>query len=438
MDSCLAKLDEIEQRFPEAAIYDRSLNLRGDVLQAKAEYAAAEEAYKKGMAKAEEMGHFQVAAEALSQLVPVSNAQEDYKKAATYYDEFSSKYAENYLEPIVVASALTALMDESVNRGQEGLDKMETMIDRLGQQENADLEKAVAKYGEVSVELDGAEATIEKLKVMGRKAFQPDAVKAWLLVSRIDIIEKELEEGPKANAEIKTAFGELQSFDKAKLAPYVLARIGDFLRNGGQEPQAVAFFEEILTRPGIDSKDYAYNALAKIYLRGAGTEKHAKAMEYVEWVLSNSGNTKLTEESAYERASFYTRGGQWEAAETDWFDYVSNKNWRTYSPEAWYRLAQARDKRGTVDRAINAYLQNYAKYPQFIEYSIPAIARSAELQKGRSENKKAFDLARLAGLRFAKYLNDSRFTSEFSKLRAIYDEFAGEFADEKQVDPYAN
>ena len=75
LDQCLAKLDEIEQRYSSSEIYDRSLNLRGDVLQAQTEWPAAQEAYLKGKSLAEQAGHFQVAAEALSQLVPVAIAQ---------------------------------------------------------------------------------------------------------------------------------------------------------------------------------------------------------------------------------------------------------------------------------------------------------------------------------------------------------------------------
>ncbi len=435
LDDCLVKLDEIEQRYPDAPIYDRSLNLRGDVLQAKKEWAAAEESYKKGKARAESEGHYQVAAEALSQLVPVAIALENFEGAAAYYDEFTRDFAENYLEPQVVASALEALVEESVGRGQEGLDKMEDMIDRLGRQENADLEKAIAKYGDVSVELNGAEATIQRLKDMATKGGQPDAVQAWLLVSRIDIIEKEFEDGAQKTAAIRTAFNELRGFDKKQLAPYVLARIGDFLRAGGQTPQSVAWFEEILGRPGIDSKDYAYNALAKIYFRDAGAGNDAKGLEYSEWVVANSGNTKLTEESAYERARYLSKQGKWTEAEDAWFAYVSNKSWRANSPEAWFSLATARDKRGRVKEALSAYLQNIGKYPQYYEYSIPATSRSAELQLAAGETEKAFHLARVGGIRFKEGINDPEYAEDFAKLRRIFSDHVDQFLEEGQQVP---
>jgi TolA-binding protein len=436
-DGCLAKLDEIEQRFETSDIYDRSLNLRGDVLQVKKDWAQAEQTYLKGKARAEQDGHYQVAAEALSQLIPVATALENFKGAAGYYDEFVGNFAENYLEPQVVSIALEALSHESVNRGQEGLDKLEDMIDRLGRQENADLEKAITKYGDVSVDLNGAEPTINKLKAMATKGGQPDSVQAWLLVLRVDIIEKELEKGAASKAAIRTAFNELKSFDKKVLAPYVLAKIGDFLRNADQSPQAVPWFEEILGRGGIDSVDYAKNALAKIYFRGANPALHKKALDNVKWVLANSGNSKLMEESAYERALYYSRSADWVEAETSWFEYVSNKSWRSHSPEAWYRLGQARDHRGRIDKALSAYLQNYFKYPQYVEYSIPAMTRSAEIQKASNKGKEAYTLARMGGLRFEKKLrSDSRFKSDFNKLRKIYNELAPTHAEETHEDPF--
>ena len=436
-DPCLAKLDEIEKRFPTSDIYDRSLNLRGDVLQVKKDWEQAEQTYLKAKQLAADLGHYQVAAEALSQLVPVATARENFKGAAAYYDEFVANFPENYLEPQVVSIALEALTHESVNRGQEGLDKLEDMIDRLGRQENADLEKAITKYGDVSVDINGAENTIAKLKAMATKGGQPDSVQAWLLVLRVDIIEKEMEKGEAANAQIKTAFSELKSFDKKVLAPYVLAKIGDFLRNAEQSKQAVPWFEEILTRGGIDSVDYAKNALAKIYLRGANQGLHEKALDNVKWVLANSGNNKLKEESAYERALHYSRTGSWSEAEASWFDYVSNKTWRSHSPEAWYRLGESRDKQSKVAKALSAYLQNYFKYPQYVDYSIPAMTRSAEIQKAGNKGKEAYTLARMGGLRFEKKLQrDARFKSHFATLRKIYNELAPTHAEETHEDPY--
>ena len=435
LDPCLAKLDEIEQRFSESAVYDRSLNLRGDVLQAKKEWAAAEVSYKKGKALAEQNGNVGVAAEALSQLVPVAIAQENYLGAAGYYDEFIAGHPESYLEPLVVATALDALKEESVGRGQEGLDKLEDMIDRLGQQQNADLEKAMAKYSEVAVELNGAEPTIDKLKLMARKGFQPDAVKAWLLVTRIGVIEEEMEKGAKANAEIAAAFEELQRFDKKALAPYVIARIGDFLRLGGQSAESVPWFEEILTRPGIDAKDYAYNALAKIYFNGADKSRVAKGLEYVDWVIKNSGNNKLKQESAYERAKHYTRSADWGKAETNWFDYLSNKSWRANSPEAWFKLAQARDKQGKVEDALRAYTQSVNKYAQYIEYAIPALRRSIEIQKARGQIENAWSMARVGLIKFQKYYTDPRVSSDIQKIKAIYLEYADDYLEEGQQEP---
>ena len=153
-------------------------------------------------------------------------------------------------------------------------------------------------------------------------------------------------------------------------------------------------------------------------------------------MLAISGNNKLTEESTYERARYYSKKGEWENAETAWFEYVSNKAFRSNSPEAWYRLATARDKRGKIPEALNAYLQNVGKYPQYIEFSIPANARCAVIQKNAGELKKAFDFARLGGLRFAKYINDSRFSTEFATMRSIYSDYADQFAKEENPNPY--
>ncbi len=433
-----AKIDEIEQKYPDAIIYDRALHLRGNVLQDEAEYAAAAEAYLAAKAKAEELGNLQVSADALAELVAVSNALEDWEKAAAYYDEFQATFPENYMEPLVVARGLDALKQEEIGRGQEGLDRMEEIIDRLGRQENADLEKAISKYASVSVELNGAEQTIAKFKEMGRKPFQPEALKAWLLVLRIDVIQEEME-GVTAEAEINTAFTELQSFDKKVLAPYVLARIGNYLLAGGKVAQAVPWYQEILSRPGIDSHDHAKSALAVIFFQEPGDANKQTALEYTDWVIANSGDSTLQGKAAFERAAYFSRKEDWPKAEEFWYAYVDNKSWREGSPEAWFSLGTARDKQGKVKEALNAYLQNYTVHMTHFDYSVPAMARAAEIQKSQGNGKAAYDLARTGGARFKTVLSDSDLADlrpYYNKLRTIYEEFVNEYYEEGQVRPF--
>ncbi|NCG26255.1 MAG: tetratricopeptide repeat protein [Verrucomicrobiales bacterium] len=437
MVKCLEKLDEIEQRHPGSDIYDRSLNLRGDVLQAQKEWPAAHESYVKGKSMAEKSGHYQVAAESLSQLVVVANSQEKYKEAADYYDEFVTSYPGNFLEPQVVANALEALIHESIGRGQEGLDKMESIIDQLGRQENADLEKAVAKYGNVSIKLFGEDKTIQKLKEMATKPGQPQAVLAWLLVSRVDILEKIKKDDPAtATAEINTAFTELRSFDKKVLAPYVLARIGGFLR-ASNSTESVPWFNEIVERPGVEAKDFAYNALAKIYLKGTDVNKHELALKNIDWVIQNTGDNNIAGESAYERASYYSKRKQWPEAEKRWTEFTGNKKWAgANSPEAWYQLGKARDEQDKLPEALSAYVNVYGRYGSRIEYAIPAVARSAEIQNDLGEKEKAYRLAYVSGFKWAEYLNE--YETEKAILRSIFVSLEGEFRKENDKDPYTN
>ena len=78
LDQCLAKLDEIEQRHSSSEIYDRSLNYVVMFFRHKQNGQLLEKLTLKE-SLAEQAGHYQVAAEALSQLVPVAIAQEKYK-----------------------------------------------------------------------------------------------------------------------------------------------------------------------------------------------------------------------------------------------------------------------------------------------------------------------------------------------------------------------
>ena len=407
-------------------------------MQAQEEWPAAHESYVKGKSIAEKSGHYQVAAESLSQLLVVANAQEKYKDAADYYDEFVTSYQGNFLEPQVVANALQALIHESVGRGQEGLDKMESIIDQLGRQENADLEKAFNRYGEVSIKLFGEEKTIQKLKDMATKPGQPQAVLAWLLISRVDILGKIQKDNPAiATAEINTAFTELRSFDKKALAPYVLAWIGGFL--GSTDPaQSVPWFNDIVERPGVEAKDFAYNALAKIYLKGTVKSNHELALKNIDWVIQNTGDSKIAGESAYERASYYSRNQNWPEAEKRWSEFTANKKWAspTRSPEAWYRLGDARDKQNKLPEALSAYVNVYGRYGSRIEYALPAVARAAEIQIDLGEKEKAYRLAYVSGFKWAEYLNE--YETEKARLRSIFVSLEGEFRKENDKDPYTN
>jgi tetratricopeptide (TPR) repeat protein len=272
---------------------------------------------------------------------------------------------------------------------------------------------------------------------MATKPGQPQAVLAWLLVSRVDILEKIKKDDPAtATAEINTAFTELRSFDKKVLAPYVLARIGGFLR-AANSTESVPWFNEIVERPGVEAKDFAYNALAKIYLKGTDTNKHELALKNIDWVIQNTGDSNIAGESAYERASYYSKRKDWPEAEKRWTEFTANKKWAgSRSPEAWYQLGKARDEQNKFPEALSAYVNVYGRYGSRIEYALPAVARSAEIQNDLGEKEKAYRLAYVSGFKWAKYFD--QYQTEYQILRSIYVSLEGEYRKENDKDPFTN
>ena len=88
--------------------------------------------------------------------------------------------------------------------------------------------------------------------------------------------------------------------------------------------QSVPWFNEIIDRPGIESKDYAYNALAKIHLKALNAPEQQKGLGMLSGLLL----TALTcnyRESLPMRELYYSRKNQWSNAEKQWTEFVKNK-----------------------------------------------------------------------------------------------------------------
>ena len=120
-------------------------------------------------------------------------------------------------------------------------------------------------------------------------------------------------------------------------------------------------------------------------------------------------------------------------------EFVKNKKWTgTFSAEAWYRLGESMEKNNKTSEALSPYTNLLAKYASRIEYSIPAVASSASIQKNLGKTAEAYKLAHRGGFKFANYLNDRRFSQEFATLKRIYYELSDEHAGENDKDPFVN
>ena len=76
---------------------------------------------------------------------------------------------------------------------------------------------------------------------------------------------------------------------------------------------------------------------------------------------------------------------QWSNAEKQWTEFVKNKNGREPIVRAWYRLGESMDKNDKSSQALTPYVAVMGKYASRIEFSIPAAARSATIQKSSGE-----------------------------------------------------
>ena len=330
----LAKIDLLETKFKDHTVFPRALNLRGDVQSASGKIVEAETSYLLAKKLATEQGDASTVAEATTQLIATEVTLEKAAEAVAFYDDFINNHGGHYLEPQAVANALPALV--GVGRGQDGLDKMEQMIIRLGQQKNADLEKAVTTYANNYIEnykdSGGAQKLVDRLKSWPQNEPLPAPVRAWLLITTIDILEDPKHYPTPPEAQINVTFRELMEMDRAELAPYPLQRIIVYLDGRGKSSDLIPFADEILTREGSDGKDVALYFKSVSLASSSDQANQEKAIQGFNDVIDKYQSQTFTDDAMHALGMLHMKRQEWVAADKTFFRYVNNKRLNKHNP----------------------------------------------------------------------------------------------------------
>jgi len=414
-DEALAKLNRLENEFPDADVIEMAFNLKGNVLQAQGELAPAEEYYIKALGIAERRENRIVAGESLNYLVSLLGAKpakkdgpNRFKDAVPYADKFWKEYPESPYKAQVAVAQVFALQD--AGRGEEALNRLRDVIAEMAATPGAvGLEEAIGSFTEVYLEKHSPDELKELYyNFPGIKASNM-AARALLRIALIGVFEEQLVKAKdpqvkiKAEAGIKVLFTDLKNeFNVKDLSNFILVRVGDFIRNTNSPREALGYYDEALSR---DTKDYRFPALfgrAAVLATGSDAEK-AKAIEDFERILADAEERGDKDRALFQLIATQMELKQFEKAKDNARKYLDPKDgFGGNKPMAAMMLAQAYEGIGMTEDAMATYINVANTYGGMIRISAPATKRAMELfwdrnttsKEGLADRQGAYNLGR--------------------------------------------
>ncbi len=396
----LGMIERLEKEFPDSKMLDSGLVLRGDIQKTLEEYEDAERSYVEGKEAGERLGNKPMAAEALSKALDVAVLQEKWDVANGYYDEFFQKFEDTPSGLQVAVVGLQALKQKE--RTPEGLDRLAKMIVAMSKEDNAEgMERAVNSYVANSAETLGVDETIAKLDNFPGLDEGATALKAWLLVSKVGLLQDQLKgmkkDDPdygKKTAMVKVAFSALKDYDRSQLGNFILIQVGRYIVNTGNPYEAMPFFEEIGGRENKQFEDFAILEMAKVWARSKEAAMQDKALEAFRKIIDVYQTKELVEDASLGVARLYAARDDWNNVLDFYQRYQQNKSFRTARPEANFMIGRAYEGLGDVTRAQKVYINVFVLYPGHVEWSAQAIVRNANLEYEKGQANNAYEMLR--------------------------------------------
>ncbi|GAA5482144.1 tetratricopeptide repeat protein [Haloferula sargassicola] len=414
-DAALDKLNRLESEFPDSQVMEMVYNLQGNILQNQGKNAEAEEAYKKALALAETRGNDVVAAEALNYLVALLGEKPDkkdapnrFEEAVAYADRFWEKYPNSPYKAQVAVGEIFAM--QGVGRGEEALERLQGVITQLANTPGAaGMEEAIGSFTDAYLETHKPEELKDLYYNFPGIKIDNKAARALLRIALIGVFEEQASD-PKAddpqklraNASIKVLFEDLKNeFDVKDLSPFILVRVGDFIRGTNSPKEALPYYSEALDRDDPEVKFRALFGRAAVLARGSEAEKKS-ALEDFKRVIADSQDRGDKDRAMFGMIKTEMDLGQFEKAKADAKSYLDPRDgYNTSKPEVAMMLAQAYDKLGMQEDALAAYNNVANSYKGAIRLSAPATKRAMEIAWDRngqtgntSDRQAAYNLGR--------------------------------------------
>ena len=404
-EPALKILHRLESEFSESRVIDMAYNMMGNIYESTAEFDKAEEYYKRSLEVAEKRENKSVAGEALSYLVGMLATQkgEDknnplprLKDAVPFYDKFMEQYRSTAFKPQVVVHGMAAL--KAVDREQEGLDNLQAIITELaGKQRQFFLEECVNAFSKFFLEKKGN--TPEQLKDLYYAFPGIDLsnrrVLALLRIAIIGVFEEQIKKAEaeenddlvlRYNSGIKALFKDLKSeFDPKDLTPFVLVRVGDYLRKKTSAPkQALPYYEGILEKNNKEFEFKARLGIADVLGSTDDVADNKKALVSLEDIIKRAkDDPQIQEDALFRVIEISGKIEDWGKCEESCRKYLDAK-YTKKSAEVSYLFALSFDKRGKANDALFYYGMVYNRYRGFILISAPSVKRILEIMWDRN------------------------------------------------------
>jgi tetratricopeptide (TPR) repeat protein len=401
-DEALTKIALLEKDFSTSPIMANAYNLRGNILQSKEDFAGAEAAFRSALQLADAAANKIVAGESLSYLIGLLGMEkapeESLKAAAELADRFWADYASTSPYKIQVSVAGVRPY-RAVGKGDEGLGRLRDGIAELAGRENtAGMEEAINSYTDFYLE----DHTPEQLKdhyydFPGVKRSNKAAL-ALLRIAIIGVFEKELkkagddvEAARTANSRITVLFRELRAdFAPADLSPFILVRLGDYLREKTNAPnESLAYYDEAIKR---NDPAYQFAALfgrADVKGRGVVPADLDEAAADLANVYQNATEKSQKESALYRQIELQAKKKDFEKVDKLSFEYLDSKpganNFLKWAGQVGLLRGQALEARSKPDDALSIYWQVWSAKMGNISVSAPAMEAWLKLMWQRNQ-----------------------------------------------------
>ena len=407
--------------FPQSGVLDRVHSLKGDVQQNDGRFADAEASYKTALSIAEPEDHMVTAASAQMQLVAVTGAQEKYKEAVGHYDQFFAKYFDSFYAPNAAVAALPAFVEAAPGRVDEVLERIEGIIVKLGQNRDSDgVERSLNAYTTFLLKKQKkmGEEVIARLDAFPNE-FGDRTLQAWLLITKIGIIEERLSKDPQMKIKSKVYYESLENdFKKEELGDFILYRLGAKIAESNPF-KAAPWFEKVLESEDPEMAQRAQLQLATIKAGSQDAKQQDEAIADLLRIRSNmQDKPEIVGPATLNLARLYHIKSKWAEANTEWKAYMTNKGFRDDRANALFNLAESYEKLGKNDEALAAYSQVTALYSGLLDISAPSVIRIAKIVWARGDREKAFKFVNT--FHFRMKANQHPKVREMEDLRGDY------------------
>lgn len=397
-DETLVQVDRLEEEYPRSVLLGRAYNLKGNIYESTDKYVEAEKSYLRALQVAESKKNRGVAAEALNYLVGFltkdtlgGKPNTRMEDALPHYDKFLKDYSDQPYKAQVLVFGLPAM--EKAGRLDEALDNMKlAIVETAATPEQFYLEETVNAYAGAFLKKEGNTPkmlketlySLDGIKLSNKRALaliRISVITAYEGVLKKPEVAKNRDKKLAYEADIKALFKDLnQTFNPSELTPYILVRIGDYLRNKTASPkESLPYYNELIKRKDRKFEGDALLGVADVMGSSNNKADKQKAITTLEQVLLKVKDVKKVRGEAIGRlVELYAEQSDWANTEVKGRLYLKESH-SAKAAEVTYLVALSFDKRKMTEDALRNYSLLSSRYTGYLRVSAPSVKRVLEI-----------------------------------------------------------